>query len=121
LTERLNFLSPKEVFEQVEDDSVYEYTVKQTTRYAANVRNEDDFLLTADKLVVAGFLLLTVYHKLHSERLYWSENEDFGLETARKATQGNKYKKLKSTIHFQNNDLANKTYDRGSKSGLPWK
>jgi DNA excision repair protein ERCC-6 len=117
LTKRLHSLSPEEVFEQLANDSIYEYIVKETVRYAVNVKNEQDFMLTADEVrVFLGFLLLTGYHKLTSERLYWSQDEDLGLEIVKKAMSRNKYKKLKSMIRFQDNDLVNENkYDRGFK------
>jgi DNA excision repair protein ERCC-6 len=73
-------------------------------------------MLTADEVrVFVGFLLLTGYHKLPSERLYWSEDEDLGLKIVKKAISRNKCKKVKSMIHFQDNE--NKQ-DRGFKIRL---
>jgi hypothetical protein len=117
LTKRLHSLSPKEVFEQLANDSIYEYIVKEMVQYMVNVKNEQDFMLTADEVKVSvGFLLLTGYRKLPSELLYWSEDKDLGLEMVKKAMSRNKYKKLKSMIHFQDNDLANENkHDRGFK------
>jgi hypothetical protein len=70
LKKRLHSLSPKEVFEQLANDSIYEYIVKETVQYEVNVKNEQDFMLTADEVrVFVGFLLLTVFHKLPSELL----------------------------------------------------
>jgi hypothetical protein len=77
--------------------TAFEYIVKETVRYAVNVKNEQDFMLTADVTrVFVGFLLLTGYHKLPSERLYCSEDEDLGLEIVKKAMPRNKYKKLQA-------------------------
>jgi hypothetical protein len=43
-------------------------------------------MLTADEVrVFVGFLLLTDYHQVPSEGLYWSEIEDPGLERVKKA------------------------------------
>jgi hypothetical protein len=74
LTARLNVLSPKEeVFEQLVNDSIYEYIVKETVKYMVNVKNEQDCMLTADKVrVFVGFLSGQVIISCH-------ENEYIGL------------------------------------------
>jgi hypothetical protein len=57
LTKRLHSLSLKE---EPANDSIYEYIVKEMVQYAVNVRNEQDFMLTADEVrVFVGFLILT--------------------------------------------------------------
>jgi hypothetical protein len=77
-------------------------------------------MLTADKVrVFIGVLLLSDYHKLPSERLYWSEYEELGLEIAKKAMSRSGYKKLKGIIHFQDKGLFNeKKHGRGFKIRL---
>jgi hypothetical protein len=68
LTKMFHSLSPKAAFEQLANDSIYGYIAKETVRYAVNVKNEEDLILTADEaMLFVGFCLLAAYHKLPSE------------------------------------------------------
>ncbi|XP_046998364.1 piggyBac transposable element-derived protein 3-like [Schistocerca americana] len=67
-----------------------------------------DFILTVEEVkVFVGFLLFAGYHKLPAEKLHWSEDEDVGIPIIKTAMSRNRYQKLKTLIHFQDNDLAN--------------
>ena len=48
------------------------------------------------------------YHTLLSERVYWSEEKDLGLDIVRNAFSRKAYLTLKSVIHFQDNSPAQK-------------
>ena len=79
----------KEMFENFLHDNVYEYFVKETVRYAVNGKNIFDFVLNLDEVrIFIGFLLLTNYHKLPSERLYRSQ-DDVGLIVVKQAMSSN--------------------------------
>ncbi|XP_049813954.1 piggyBac transposable element-derived protein 3-like [Schistocerca nitens] len=108
LKEKLSSLTPKEMFEELMNENIYEFILKETVRYAVNMTNMQDFILTVEEVrVFVRFLLFAGYHKLPAEKLYWSEEEDVGIPIIKTATSRNKYQKLKTLHHFQDNDLAN--------------
>ncbi|XP_046998371.1 piggyBac transposable element-derived protein 3-like [Schistocerca americana] len=108
LKEQLSSLTPKEMFEELMNENIYKFIVKETVRYAVNMKNMQDFILTVEEVrVFVRFLLFAGYHKLPAEKLYWSEDEDVGIPIIKTATSRNKYQKLKTLNHFQDNDLAN--------------
>ena len=52
----------------------------ESVRYAMTCKNIMDMVLTFDELkAFMGILLFSSYHKLPSERLYWSNDEDLGV------------------------------------------
>ncbi|XP_049832931.1 piggyBac transposable element-derived protein 2-like [Schistocerca gregaria] len=105
------------MFEELMNENIYHFIVKETVRYAVNMKNMQDFILTVEEVkVFVGFLLFAGYHKLPAEKLYWSEDEDVGISIIKKAMTMNKYQKLKTLLHFQDNDLANENkHDRRFK------
>ncbi|XP_049762413.1 piggyBac transposable element-derived protein 2-like [Schistocerca cancellata] len=106
--EQLSSLTPKEMFEELMNENIYEFIVKETVRYAVNMKNMQDFILTVEEVkVFVGFLLFDGYHKLPAEKLYWSEDEDVGILIIKTPMSRNNYQKLKTLLHFQDNDLAN--------------
>ena len=55
--------SPAELFEEFYSNEVYDHIVKETVRYATDLKNEHNFLTSADEIrVFLGILLLTGYH-----------------------------------------------------------
>ena len=61
--------------------------------------------------VFIGILLFNGYHTLSSERNYWSEEKDLGLDIVLNAFSRNAYLTLKSVIHFENNFQAEENKD----------
>ena len=59
-----------------------------------------------------GVLILSGYHKLPKEYLYWSYDEDFGLEMVSKAMSRQRYRDIKKNLHLLNNDEAGTTRDK---------
>ncbi|XP_066952532.1 piggyBac transposable element-derived protein 2-like [Macrobrachium rosenbergii] len=97
---------------------IYDHIVKETVRYATASKNKLDFVFTVDELKsLIGILLLSSYHKLPSERHYWSKDEDLGVSVVKKAMSRNKFQVLKSVVHFFDNaDAENNTGDKGFKN-----
>ncbi|XP_066959283.1 piggyBac transposable element-derived protein 2-like [Macrobrachium rosenbergii] len=96
---------------------IYDHIVKETVRYATASRNKLDFVFGVDELKsLIGILLLPSYHKLPSERHYWSKDEDLGVSVVKKAMSRNKFQVLKSVVHFCDNaDAENNKGDKGFK------
>ncbi len=72
-------LSPVELFFKFCDSSVLELLIKESSRYA-ETKNKHDFQVDeSDLYAFFGILLLSGYHTLPSERLYWSKDEDVAV------------------------------------------
>lgn len=100
-------LSPVQVFEQIFDSSVYDLIIQETNRYANAEKNKHGYSASIDDIkIFIGFLIFTGYHRLPSERDYWSEDEDLRVDLVRNAMSRNAYLELKSVIHFQDNTTA---------------
>ena len=115
---KIKDLTPFEIGELILNyNDMFDYIVRESVRYACASKNISDFSFDPAELrVFLGLLLLSGYHKLPSERHYWSEDDDLGLDIVKNAMSRNRYQKLKSLIHFNNNDLANDNrHDRGFK------
>ncbi|XP_045110881.1 piggyBac transposable element-derived protein 2-like [Portunus trituberculatus] len=115
MRESLDNVSPLELFEKLMNPNIYDYIVKETVRYASSSKNMCDFTFTVDELkIFIGILLFSGYHKVPSERDYWSTDKDLGVQIIQKAMSRNRYKLLKSVIHFCNNEEAkDNTHDKG--------
>ncbi|XP_068243692.1 piggyBac transposable element-derived protein 2-like [Palaemon carinicauda] len=96
---------------------IYDHILKETVRYASSYINKCEFALGIDELkTFIGILLFSGYHKVPSERDYWSSEEDLGVPIIQKAMSRNRFQLLKSVIHFCKNDEAkDNTHDRGFK------
>ncbi|XP_049813951.1 piggyBac transposable element-derived protein 3-like [Schistocerca nitens] len=98
LKEQLSSLTPKEIFEKLMNENIRVYSERNFEEVKVFVR----------------FLLFAGYHKLPAEKLHWSEDEDVGIPIIKTAMSRNKYQKLKTLLHFQDNDLANENkHNRG--------
>ena len=96
--------TPLQLFEKISSDDVIELIIDKTSRYAKIQKNKHDFEISTTEIkIFLGFLILSKYHQLSSERDYWSEGDDLGLGIVRDAFSRNAYATLKAMIHFQDN------------------
>ncbi|CAK9801055.1 PiggyBac transposable element-derived protein 3 [Anthophora plagiata] len=105
--------TPVEVFETIFDEGIMTYIVRQSVTYAAQ-NNRHSFTFSTDCLrKCIGFLLLTGYHSLAQEKMYWCEDEDLCIEVVRKCFPRNRYLEIKRNLHFNDNFelITNKTAD----------
>ena len=86
--------------------------IDETIRYAKIQKNKHDFEISTTQIkIFPGFLILSKYHQISSERDYWSEDGDLGLGIVRDAFSRNAYATLKAMIHFQDNSKASQCKD----------
>ncbi|GFX97069.1 hypothetical protein TNCV_1998011 [Trichonephila clavipes] len=72
--------TPSKLFVQFCSSEDYDLIVKGTTPYVADGINEQDFLITADDILVfIGILLLIGYHSNTCERDCWSDADTLAL------------------------------------------
>lgn len=96
-------LNPVQIFEKFIDDSVTDYIVEQTLLYASQ-HNRHEFRVTQEEIrTFIAILFLSGYHQLPQERMYWSTEEDLGLDIVSAAMSRNKYDQIKQNIHFADN------------------
>ena len=92
MKEALEFSTPVEIFEELMTPEIYDHIVKETVRYATTYKNAMDFIMTSNELkAFIGVLLLSSYHKLPSERYYWSNDEDLGISLVKNALSRNRF------------------------------
>nr|XP_032525872.1 uncharacterized protein LOC116776740 [Danaus plexippus plexippus] len=83
VNEQLGELSPVQIFEKMFDEEVTTLIITNTIEYA-NQNNRHTFQLDfIDLKKFIGILILSGYHKLPREDLYWSYDEDVGVEMSR--------------------------------------
>lgn len=109
LRQDLGSLTPLQLFEKFITEELLEHIRGETIRYAKCVKNNPDFSIDVEELkVFLGILLFSGYHHVPSERMFWSRDEDLGIAIVQKAMSRNRYIKIKSMLHFANNDVLNK-------------
>jgi hypothetical protein len=114
MKQKLSGLSPVKVFEKLFSDDVINVIVEETERCAKEYKDKINFSVHLDDVrVFIEFLIFTGYHKLSSERDYWSE-DNLGIQIVKDALTRNKYLVLKSILHFNDNKKANE--NKGDKS-----
>lgn len=97
-----------QLFERFFDNEVLDLILTQSNLYA-NQNNRHNFLLEKYQLQrFIGFLLLTGYHELPRERMYWEHSEDVSLPIVRKAMSKHQFGEMKRNIHLCNNDNIDK-------------
>lgn len=111
--------SPVQIFELFFDEDLIDKICKQSVIYSTQ-KNVHDFQLSSNCLKnFFGILFFTGYHRLPSERDYWSTDDDLGVQIIRKTMPRNRFVTIKRFLHFVNNeDAQNYQNDRGFKIRL---
>jgi DNA excision repair protein ERCC-6 len=96
-------LSPVQLFFKFFNNSVMELLITESTRYAKS-KNKHDFDIGEDDLCAfIGILLLTGYHSLPNEKLYWSKAEDVAVPLAAGRMPRNRFMEIKRFMHCADN------------------
>lgn len=108
-------LTPLQLFEKFLSNDMLEYIKEETLRYSQRVKNDTSFTLDIDELkCFIGILLFSGYHQVPSERMYWSTDADLGVPIVQAGMSRTRYAKIKSMLHFADNDKLDKV-DRAYK------
>lgn len=109
----LSGMSAVQIFEKLLTEDIMLYIVMQSVTYATQ-NNRHSFTFSVDCLrKFIGFLILTGYHSLPQEQMYWCEDEDVNIECVRKCMSRNRYLEIKRNLHLNDNSKINqrqKTY-----------
>ncbi|GBP88386.1 PiggyBac transposable element-derived protein 3 [Eumeta japonica] len=99
-----------EIFETILCDEVLEYIVHETVTYAKHYKNDLNFKSTINELkVFIGILFFSSYHHLPQNKLYWCRDEDVHIPFVERAMSRNRFDKIKSYLHFNDNSRIDNT------------
>lgn len=104
----LENLEPVAVFEKLFDDEIFDLLVHETNLYSSQKNEHSFFVSKADMKLFVGILLLTGYHKLPSERNYWSLNQDLRVPVIQNAMSRNRFQEIKKYVHLADNNSLDK-------------
>jgi hypothetical protein len=102
-----------DVFEEFVSEEVINLIMGQSILYA-NQKNYTDFSLNKEELrVFLAMQLLSGYHRLPQEDMYWEQSEDVGVPLVYKSLSKTCFSKIKRFLHLNDNsktDKADKVY-----------
>ena len=85
-------------------DTLTQKILEQILLYARRDKNNVNFdLHKAELLQFFGIIILSGYHKLPSERGYWSNQPDLGLPIVSEALSSKRFLQIKSMFHLVDN------------------
>lgn len=100
--------SPLEIFLLFFDDDIQDLIVEQSLKYA-HENNRQNFNFTKnDLLKFIGILLLSGYHTLPQTPMYWSSEEDKGLDVVKNCMSRNRFQNIKRNLHLADNSALDK-------------
>lgn len=92
------------VFEKIVDDSFIDFIVTETNRYAAVDKNDHTFSTNRDEIrTFIAILIMSGYHTLPQQDLYWSVSPDLSIDIVRNAMSRDRFRLLKKYFHVCNN------------------
>lgn len=112
IREELEGLNPVQIFEKMMDNDIIDMIISNSKLYA-NQNNRHEFQLDfTDVKKFFGILILSGYHKLPREPMYWSLDEDIGVELVSKAMSRRRFRDIKRNLHLVDNDAAATSNDK---------
>nr|CAH7713440.1 unnamed protein product [Callosobruchus chinensis] len=102
--QELEALDAVRVFEKIFDDAVINHIVTQTNIYSTQKNDHQFFVSSPDIKLFITILLLTGYHELPRQRLYWSLEEDTSVSFVSNAMSRNRFEDIKRYLHLADNN-----------------
>lgn len=103
MKESLEGKTPLEIFFLFFDEELLSMIVDFSLEYARS-NNRPEFDLNVNILKnFLGILILSGYHILPQTDLYWSRDEDKGVDIVRKCMSRNTFRNIKRNLHFSDN------------------
>ena len=96
--------TPYELFKLFYDDEVQNLIVNESVKYARQKNNTSFSLDSSDLDVFLGIMLLTGYHSLPRERMYWCRDEDIQITYVSSKMSRNRFSEIKKFLHVADND-----------------
>lgn len=108
LYDRLKDKSPSELFRMFFDDTVLEFIINHTNKYAQ--QKNSTFSISKPLLKrFLGILVFSGFHPLPAVHHYWSTSPVCGIPIVKQAMPRNTFNEIKSFLHFNDNDNIDKT------------
>ncbi|XP_067646949.1 piggyBac transposable element-derived protein 3-like [Eurosta solidaginis] len=105
--------TPIMVFKEFLTDEIVQYMCDQTMLYAHSHKNNPKFRIDVEEMrVFIAILFFTGYHKLPTERAYWSLDEDLGVPLVSEAMTRDRYIEIKRYLHLADNTKINNSTDK---------
>ena len=99
-------LSAFQLFRLYFDEDVNNLAKRESERYAKQKLNHKFYLPQSDLDAFLGTVLLSGYHTLPQEHLYWCNDEDVGANIVKKKISRNRFQEIKRYFHLAaNNNL----------------
>ena len=96
-------LSPYELF-MIYFDDILQHLIRETNRYAAQCNDHTFKVTEAEMKRFCGIFLLSGYHTLPQQDMYWCLDEDLRVPLVSNAMTRNKFKEIKKYLHMADND-----------------
>jgi len=96
--------TPYELFKLYYDDEVQNLIITESVKYARQKNNTSFALEQSDLDVFIGIMLLTGYHSLPRERMYWCRDEDVEIPYVSSKMSRNRCTEIKKFVHVADND-----------------
>ena len=97
-------LSAFQLFRLYFDEDVNNLAKRESERYAKQKLNHKFYLPQSDLDAFVGTVLLSGYHTLPQELLYWFNDEDVGVNIVKKKISRNRFEEIKRYFHLAAND-----------------
>lgn len=114
LKERLYGKTPGELFSLFFDREVMETIINYSVQYSLQKNRHGFHLDVTDLEKFLGILILSGYHILPQQQMYWSADDDKGVPIVKEAMSRNRFLNIKQNLHLSDNNELN-TADKFSK------
>ena len=100
----LCLLSPGEMFMRLFNDDIREMIVRESLRYAHEQCNALNFKFDeASLLDFIGIFILTGYHRLPRESMYWEKSDDVAVPLVSQRMSRARFREVKRYLHIADN------------------
>lgn len=96
-------LSPIQLFFKFFDNSVIQLLITESIRYAKEKNNHNFDIDEGDLCAFVGILILSGYHSLPNETLYWCKDEDVAVPLVGNRMPRHRFVELKRYMHCADN------------------
>lgn len=98
-----------EIFEEFLSDKLLALVINQSEMYA-NQKNHPGFRISKEEIkTFIGILLISGYHELPQEDMYWERARDVGVSGVYEAMPKNRFRDVKKFLHLNDNSKIDKS------------
>lgn len=108
MVEELHGKSVLDFFKQMFDGEVMQLIINNSIKYSRDHNRPNFELEQGDLEIFFGILILSGYHTLPQLQLYWSSDEDKGVQFVKDAMSRNRFLDIKRNIHLADNNQLDK-------------